>query len=321
MKQTNNSKQFLIDIDDSNTRIDSFLADCYADISRSYVQKQIKLNKVLVNDKEVKPSYILKVDDVVSVDFEDKVVQEPQPENIPLTIEYEDEDMLVVNKPAGMLTHPTSVEKNSTLVNALLYYTKGHLSDCNGILRPGIVHRLDRNTSGLLMIAKNNSAYEHLKKQIQEHTVEKKYYAIVCGDIKEDSGTIDEKIGRNKTKPEKMAVTEDGKPSITHYKVLERFDTHTFVDINLETGRTHQIRVHMSHIGHPLANDSLYGGTKLPVKTKEQVLQAYSLKFISPHDNKEHIIKIDFDNDIIKTLNYLRSKKWIRQYKNICTYY
>ena len=163
------------------------------------------------------------------------------------------------------------------------------------------------------MIAKNNDSYDFLKDQMQKHCVEKKYYAVVCGNLEEDSGTINEPIGRHRTKPEKMSATPDGKPSVTHYKVLERFGSHTFIDINLETGRTHQIRVHMAYIKHPVANDSLYGAPKLPVKTNEQVLEAYSLKFVSPFDKKEHLIKIDYDNDIIKTLNYLRSKKWTKQ--------
>ena len=176
-------------------------------------------------------------------------------------------------------------------------------------MRPGIVHRLDRNTSGLLMVAKNNSAYEALKKQMQERTIEKKYYALVCGALKDDEGTIIENIGRHPSKPEKMAVTPDGKPSVTHYKVIERFQAHTLLDVTLETGRTHQIRVHMAYIKHPIVNDTMYGGSKLPVKTSEQVLQAYSLKFVSPADNSQKHITLDFDSDIIKTLNYLRSKK------------
>ena len=307
----NNQKYetFIIEEDDANIRLDTFLTNIYPDVSRSYIQKQIKADRVTVNNKEIKPSYILKVDDIVGLEFENTKSDILEPQNIPLEIVYEDKCMLVVNKPAGMLTHPTSIEKTNTLVNALLYHTNGKLSDCNGFFRPGIVHRLDRNTSGLLMIAKNNDSYEFLKEQMQKHYVEKKYYAVVCGNLEEDSGTINEPIGRHRTKPEKMSVTPDGKPSVTHYKVLERFGSHTFIDINLETGRTHQIRVHMAYIKHPVANDSLYGAPKLPVKTNEQVLEAYSLKFVSPFDEKEHLIKIDYDNDIIKTLKYLRSKK------------
>lgn len=294
---------------DTNQRLDTFLNGIYSDLSRSYIQKQIKNKTVFVNYKEAKPSQILKIDDIVSVNFDFEKEVNIEPENIALDIRYEDDLMLVVNKPSGMLTHPTSVEKTGTLVNALLYYTKGRLSDCNGCIRPGIVHRLDRNTSGLLMIAKTNDAYEFLKQQMQDKLTEKKYYAVVCGNIESECGTINQNIGRHPTKPEKMAVTPDGKPSVTHFKVIERFGSHTFLDITLETGRTHQIRVHMSYIKHPIVNDTMYGSGKLPVKTDEQVLQAYSLRFVSPFDNKQKHIVLEPDNDIIKTLNYLRSKR------------
>lgn len=300
---------YIIDSEDVNTRIDTFLANIYPDVSRSFVQKQIKNGNVLLNGNVVKSSAILKAEDVLTILFESQTDYIIEPENIPVEIRYEDDSMLVVNKPSAMLTHPTSTEMSGTLVNTMLYYTKGKLSDCNGANRPGIVHRLDRNTSGLLMIAKTNEAYDFLKTQMQQRTVEKKYYAVVCGNLDLDEGTINKNIGRHKTKPEKMAVDDSGKLSVTHYKVLERFGTHTHIEINLETGRTHQIRVHMSYIGHPIVNDSLYGGCKLPVKTKEQVLQAFSLKFTSPNDLKERVITIDYDDDIIKTLNYLRSKK------------
>lgn len=307
-----NNKQpdiYTIDDTDSNQRVDMFLAKLYKSLSRSSVQKQIKAGSVLVNNSPVKTSYILRQDDEIQVLFEDKPDYTILPENIPLDIKYEDDSMLVVNKPSGMLTHPTTVENSGTLVNALLYKYPDNLSDCNGIYRPGIVHRLDRNTSGLLMIAKNNEAYDFLKQKMQHKEIEKKYYAVVCGNIDSDSGTIEADISRHQSKPEKMAVVKEGKPSITHYKVLERLNGFTYLEVTLETGRTHQIRVHMSYIGHPIVNDTLYGGKKLPVNTSEQVLQAYSLKFITPFDLSEHLIEIEPDNDIIKTLNYLRNKK------------
>lgn len=300
---------YYIDCDDVNTRLDAFLANIYTDISRSFIQKQIKNGNVLLNGRPAKPSVLLKQEDAVMVTFDTVNEYIIQPENIQLDVRYEDESMLVVNKPSGMLTHPTSIEKTGTLVNALLYYTNGNLSDCNGANRPGIVHRLDRNTSGLLMVAKNNKAYQFLKEQMQIRKITKKYYTIVCGNLEAEEGTINKNICRHKTKPEKMTTDASGKPSVTHYKVLERFNGYTFVDINLETGRTHQIRVHMASIGHPVVNDTMYGAAKLPVKTYEQVLQAYSLRFISPFDLKERQITIDYDDDIIKTLNYLRSKK------------
>lgn len=302
-------EKYIIAEDDANQRIDTFLSNVYSDLSRSFIQKQIKNNTVLLDDKPVKSSYILKTDDIITTNFESASEYIPEAQDITLDIKYEDESMLVVNKPAGMLTHPTSIEKLDTLVNALLFKYSNSLSTCNGLNRPGIVHRLDRNTSGLLMIAKTNAAYEFLKGQMQSHSIEKKYYAIVCGNIEEESGTIIADIGRHPSKPEKMAVVDGAKPSVTHFKVLERFGSHTFLEINLETGRTHQIRVHMAYKGHPVVNDTLYGGARLPVKTSEQVLQAFSLKFITPYDMTEHTVSIDFDNDIMKTLNYLRSKK------------
>lgn len=303
------TEKYIIETEDANQRIDAFLSNIYSDLSRSFIQKQIKSGNVLLNGESVKVSQIIKVEDVVESSFENADEIAIEPENIRLDIVYEDAEMLVVNKPTGMLTHPTSVEKTGTLVNALLFKYKDSLSDCNGKNRPGIVHRLDRNTSGLLMVAKTNDAYEHLKAQIQARTVEKKYYAVVCGDIKDDSGTIETNMGRHPTKPEKMAVTRDGKHAVTHYKVLERLNGFTLLEIGLETGRTHQIRVHMAYINRPILNDTMYGGSKLPVKTQDQVLQAFSLKFISPNDNKEKNILIEHDSDIIKTLNYLRSKK------------
>lgn len=300
-------EKYYIDADDAGVRLDLFLGGLYPDISRTALQKQIKSENVKVNSLHVKSSYILKIDDVIEadIDFEKNIKLEP--ENIDIEIVYEDGQMLVVNKPKNMLTHPTAKETSGTLVNALL--GRYPLCDCNGEYRPGIVHRLDRNTSGLLMIAKTNPAYDFLKAQMQNRTVEKKYYAVVSGNFDSDSGTIRENIGRHPTKPEKMAVIPDGKPSVTHYKVIERFKGFTLLDISLETGRTHQIRVHMSYIGHPVVNDTLYGGTKIPVNTMEQVLQAYSLSFISPVDNKQKAVTIEKSCDIIKTTNYLRSKK------------
>ena len=214
--------------------------------------------------------------------------------------------MLVVNKPSGMLTHPTMQETENTLVNALLNYCD--LSDLNGDFRRGIVHRLDRNTSGLLMIAKNNKTHEYLAQEIKNRNVEKKYLAIVKGNIKDDFGTINEPIGRNPKNPLKMCVTDDGKPSITEYSVLERYNECTYVELNLKTGRTHQIRVHMSYIKHPVLNDSLYGGTGLNIKTQEQVLQSYKLSFAKPFSSDIINLQIPPDEKIVKVLGWLKSR-------------
>ena len=217
--------------------------------------------------------------------------------------------MLVINKPKNMLTHPTSLETENTLVNALLYKYKDNLSTINGEMRPGIVHRLDRNTSGLLMIAKNNKAHELLAEKIKQKTAKRHYLAVVSGNLDFETKTVSAPIGRNPSNPAKMTVIEGGKPSTTHIKVLERFKGYTFVELILDTGRTHQIRVHMSHIGHPIVNDTFYGGKQIGVKTTEQVLQAYQLTFNRLSDNIIETITLTPDEDLRRVLNYLRSKR------------
>ena len=230
-----------------------------------------------------------------------------EPQNIPLEIVYEDENMLVVNKPSEMLTHPTTIERENTLVNALLFKYGENLSNINGEFRRGILHRLDRNTSGLLMIAKNNKAHEFLANQIKEHTITKKYRAVVKGVVEKDEFEIDSPIGRNPNQPHKMAVREDGKPSKTIVKTLERFKDATYLELTLVTGRTHQIRVHMKSINHPVYNDTLYGAGQGKVKTEEQVLQSYYLRFTKPFGDEIIELEIEPDDKIQKVLKYLRS--------------
>lgn len=305
---TKNRNKIIITPEEAGERLDSLLCTLYPGLSRSRIQKEIKNGCILVNKAAAKPSKILKIEDEIDISIEEPAKIEILPENLLLKILYEDEKCAVILKPKNMLTHPTAKETSGTLVNALLYHFKT-LSDCNGEFRPGIVHRLDRNTSGLLLIAKTNDSYENLKLQMQNRTIEKRYYAVVSGNFENEEGTISTNLGRHPSKPEKMAVCADGKPAITHYSVAERFKGYTLLDIKLETGRTHQIRVHMAHIGHPIVNDSFYGGAKIPVKTTEQALQAYSLTFVSPADGQERTISTDFDDDIIKVLNYLRSTK------------
>lgn len=297
-----------VDEDDVGERLDNFVLSRFPEFSRSKIQKFIKNELVLVNNKKSKVAYLLKNSDMVEFNRPDeKIVIEPQP--IELDIRFEDDDMLVVNKPKNMLTHPTENELKDTLVNALLYRYGKNLSAVNGVMRPGIVHRLDRNTSGLLMIAKNDRAHELLAEKIKQKTARRKYLAVVTGNLDFDTKTINAPVGRNPHNPAKMAVVEDGKPSVTHVKVLERFNGYTYVELELETGRTHQIRVHLSSIGHPVVNDTLYGGKKIGVKTCEQVLQAYSLTFARLSDNIIIEIKLEPDEDIKKVLNYLRSKQ------------
>lgn len=302
--------KFNISDEDENKRLDNFLSEIFESKSRNQIQNLIKNEKVLVNGSIKKPSYSLKESDVIEVTFSEESEKVIEPENIPLDIKYEDDFMLVVNKPKNMLTHPTTKETSGTLVNALLYrYGYENLSDINGIFRPGIVHRLDRNTSGLLMIAKNNIAHEFLTKQIKEKTAIRKYLAVVQGNFELEEDTIDKDIARHPSKPEKMAIVEEGKHSITHYRVLESFKNFSFIELKLETGRTHQIRVHLSSIKHPVVNDSLYLGPKIKVKTTEQVLQAYDLTFTTPLTRDIINVKIEPDEDIKKVLNYLRSRK------------
>ena len=289
-------------------RIDLFLSEIFPNFSRSKIQGQIKKGVCLVNNKQVKPSYLLRQDDEVL--FEPSIIEESlelKPENIELDIVWEDENMAVVNKPSGMLTHPTLHEMSGTLVNALLYkYGKSGLSDLNGELRPGIVHRLDRNTSGLLMVAKNNKTHEFLVEEMKERRFSKKYLAIVKGVLEQDDFVIDKPIGRHLTQPHKQAVREDGKDSLTIVKVLERLKDATLVELDLITGRTHQIRVHMSSIGHPVYNDTLYGFGKVKINTEEQVLQSYKLEFTKPFSTERISLEIEPDSKIKKVLNALK---------------
>ena len=297
-----------IDENDENKRLDSFLSEITPDISRSKIQNFIKKGCIKINDALKKPSYILKENDKIDFEIPDSQEElEIRPQNIPLDIVYEDENMLVANKPSGMLTHPTVLERENTLVNALLYKYGNNLSDINGEFRRGILHRLDRNTSGLLMIAKNNKAHEFLAEQIKNHAVTKKYRAIVKGIIKEDEFEINSPIGRNPNQPHKMIIRDDGKPSKTIVKVLERFKEHTYIELTLITGRTHQIRVHMKSINHPVYNDTLYGAGQGKVKTEEQVLQSYFLRFTKPFGNEIIELQIKPDEKIQKVLKYLRS--------------
>lgn len=301
-----------IDENEDNIRLDNYISGMFNDISRSKIQNYIKAGKVLVNGICKKPAYTLKEGDTLEFDkFEDEELK-IEPQNIELDIVYEDVNMIVVNKPSGMLTHPTSLERENTLVNALLYKYGDNLSDLNGEFRRGIVHRLDRNTSGLLMIAKNNKTHEFLAKQIKNHEVVKKYRAILKGNYNGDNDIIDLPIGRHPKAPHKMAIVpvkDGGKDSVTILKVLERFKEATYVELTLITGRTHQIRVHMSHQRHPVYNDTLYGAGEGRVKTEEQVLQSYHLEFTKPFDDEKIILEIEPDEKLRKVLTYYRNRR------------
>ena len=299
-----------IDENTEDIRLDLYLSELYEGISRSKIQTSIKSGKVLVNGVTKKSSYILKDGDKVEFGnlIEDKVLK-IEPENIPLEIIWEDEDMAVINKPSGMLTHPTPLETSGTLVNALLYKFGENLSNLNGEFRRGIVHRLDRNTSGLLMIAKNNNTHEYLAEMIKNHNLTKKYRAILVGSYPLDEETIEEPIGRHKTQPHKMTVDSEGKPSTTILKVIERFKEATYVELNLITGRTHQIRVHTSYKKHPVYNDTLYGAGQGKIKTDEQVLQSYYLKFAKPFSPEIIELSIEPDEKLSKVLTYFKNRR------------
>lgn len=303
-----NKHFFIAEEYDEGVRLDTYLSALFANISRSKIQNLIKAGTISVNEEIKKSSYNLKCDDKIMFEYAEPEKNIINPQNIPLNIIYEDENMLVVNKPSGMLTHPTSTEHENTLVNALLYKYGDNLSDINGYLRRGIVHRLDRNTSGLLMVAKNNKAHEFLANQIKERTIIKKYLAIVKGVVKDDFAEINLPIARNPKQPQKMAITENGKESVTKYKVLKRFKDCTYLELDLITGRTHQIRVHLSSLRHPILNDTLYGAGQFKVKTQEQVLQSYKLSFTKPFTNDIIKLEVEPEEKIKKVLAYLENQ-------------
>lgn len=296
------------DDNEADIRLDSYLTEVLNNFSRTKIQNLIKNKLVKINGQDKKSSYILRDGDRIEFDVSPEDITKIQPQNIPLDIVFEDENMLVVNKPAGMLTHPTSQERENTLVNALLYKYGDNLSDLNGEFRRGIVHRLDRNTSGLLMVAKNNKTHEYLAQQIKDRKITKKYRTIVNGNYEKDEDTINLPIGRNPKHPHKMAVVEGGKDSVTLVKVLERFKDYTYLELTLVTGRTHQIRVHMSHLHHPVFNDTLYGAKQEKTTTQEQVLQSYFLRFTKPFSDEIIELEIEPDEEFKKVLRYIKDR-------------
>lgn len=273
--------------DEIGKRIDVYIAEYKEELSRSRVQKLIENGLVTVNGKAVKSNYKLRKGDILEVEIPDPEPLEIEAEDIPLDIIYEDKDVVIVNKPQGMVVHPAPGHYSGTLVNALMYHCKDDLSGINGQMRPGIVHRIDKDTSGVLMIAKSDAAHNSLAQQLAVHSITRKYYAVVCGNIKEDSGTVDKPIGRSPKDRKKMAVVQGGRRAVTHYRVLERFGgKYTLIEAQLETGRTHQIRVHMASLGHPLLGDTVYGSEKQPFKLQGQVLHAKVLGFNHPSDGR-----------------------------------
>lgn len=291
-------------VEDTNgTRIDKWVSEKNCDISRSMLQKLISEQKITVNGKSAAKSYLVKEGDIIEIDVPEPVELDVVPENIPIEIVYQDEYLLVVNKPKGMVVHPAAGNYSGTLVNALLYHCKGQLSSINGVIRPGIVHRIDKNTSGLLIVAKTDKAHIGLAEQIKAHTFTREYHAVVCERLKSPTGIIEAPIGRHPIDRKKMCVTEkNSKEAKTEYTVLEEFNNHSYVKLKLFTGRTHQIRVHMAYIGHPVVGDDVYGK---PSKYCEgQCLHAKKIGFVHPIDGKYY----EFDSELPDYFKFVLNK-------------
>lgn len=296
---------YRVTIKENSCRLDKFLALKIPDKSRSYLAKLIDEENVKVNGKVFPCSYKVKVGDEVSVEIPEDTMTKITAENIDLDVVYEDKDILIINKPQGMVVHPANGHHSGTLVNAILAHCTD-LSSINGVIRPGIVHRIDKDTSGLICVAKNDEAHQKLAEQLKTHSMNREYYALVAGVIKENSGTVDMPIAREKANRLRMGISKEGKPAITHFEVVERYSDTTLVKCKLVTGRTHQIRVHMSAIGHPVEGDPLYYGKFYNrIYKNGQLLVAYKLHLTHPTTNKEMTFEIDLPNyfkEILKNL-------------------
>lgn len=299
---------YIVPFEQEGERIDIVLSQMNENLSRSYVQKLINDNKLQVNGITKKASYKLKENDNISFSIPESIEMEIEAQDIPIDIIYEDEDVAIVNKPRGMVVHPSNGHDRDTLVNALLYRLNGRLSGINGVLRPGIVHRIDKDTSGLLIICKNDLSHNNIAAQLKDHTCMRTYHAIVHGNVKDDEGTIHTYISRSPLDRKKMAVSNEGKEAITHYKVLKRFKGFTYIECKLETGRTHQIRVHMAHIGHPLYGDPVYSTQKVPLHVEGQMLHAKTIGFKSLKDGEFHSFDSELPDDFNRVLKYLNEK-------------
>ena len=293
------------EVEEDNKRIDAYLSEKLEDTSRVTIQRLISEEKILVNGKKTKASYKVQEGDKIQVEEEKPVEVSIKAQNIPLEIIYEDNDIIVVNKPKGMVVHPANGNPDGTLVNAIMAICKDTLSGIGGEIRPGIVHRLDKDTSGIIIVAKNDKAHIKLSEQIKEHKVKKTYIALVRGIVRENEATINMPIGRSEKDRKKMAVTKKGKEAITHFKVLQRYDNYTLLQVNIETGRTHQIRVHLSQIGYPIIGDEVYSNGKNEWNVKGQCLHAKSLEFIHPGTGTKMYLEAkmpEYFEEILKSL-------------------
>ena len=298
--------KYIVSYKENGERFDKAVSLLNSELSRSYITKLIEEGKILLNGKQEKPSLKVKENDEITIEELVDQKSDIKEEDIPLDVVYEDADILIINKPQGMVVHPANGHYSGTLVNALMFQADS-LSSINGVIRPGIVHRIDKDTSGLLCVAKNDNAHHFLAEQLKDHTMAREYMALVRGIIKENSGTVEMPIGRDKKDRQKMAVTKEGKPAITHFSVVERFTNHTLVKCQLVSGRTHQIRVHMSAIGYPVEGDPLYAGKNYDKLYKDgQLLVAYKLKLIHPQTKKEMVFEIPLPEYFEKVLASLR---------------
>ena len=297
------------EVENENKRIDAYLSEKFEDTSRVAIQRLINNGKVLVNGKIIKPSYKVQVGDKIEVEEVVPVEVSLKAQDIPLDIIYEDKDIIAVNKPKGMVVHPANGNPDGTLVNAIMAICKDSLSGIGGEIRPGIVHRLDKDTSGIIIVAKNDKAHINLSEQIKDHKVKKTYIALVRGFVKENEATINMPIGRSEKDRKKMAVTRKGKEAITHFKVLERYDRYTLLQVNIETGRTHQIRVHLSQIGYPIIGDEVYSNGKNEWNVKGQCLHAKSLEFTHPITGEKMYLEAELPEYFENILKNLEKRK------------
>lgn len=309
--ETEKTYEFIADEASNGLRIDKYLSLVQSDLSRSFIQKLIESGEALVNNKSTKVSYKLKAGDKVTVTIPAPREIQIEPEDIPLDIVYEDKDIIIINKQKGLVVHPAAGHSGGTLVNALLYHCKGELSGINGLLRPGIVHRIDRDTTGLLVACKNDKAHQFIAEQLKVHSITRRYQAIVYNAFNADSGTVNAPIGRDPKERKRMAVNyKNGKPAITHYRVLENLASkYSYIECSLETGRTHQIRVHMASINHPLLGDTVYGPSKDPFKLQGQALHAGVLGFIHPTSREYIEFRAPLPQYFSELLEKLRCKR------------